>query len=99
MNRLPHLALGSTDFLEIDIPLSAHTGSHDGVARLVGTLLNDVSRIGRDLTHDDILQALVVTMAVRQAMANAEVDAGGDLSMQLLDAEVCRAGEPSPCVA
>ncbi len=84
---------------ELDIPLHAYTDSDTHVARLVGTLLNDIAGVDHEVSHADILQALAITTAVRVAMADAATRTGAELSLELLDVNVRSVHEAAPPVA
>ena len=91
MNTLP-LTDGSPEKdLELVIPLRADTDSATHVAQLVGTLLEDIADADDDVSHADILQALVITTAVRAGMAEAAAKYGADLPLKLLDVQAASA--------
>ena len=88
MNMLPMTTHKHQATLDVDIPLHSFTESPSDVARLVGTLLNEISEADGRICHGDILQALAITTAVRMAMADAASISGADFSMDVLDVEV-----------
>ena len=88
MNAQPMTHQSRRVTLDVDFPLAADTDSATDVARIVGTLLNDVAGFDRQASHADILQALSITTAVRLAMAETAARRDPDLSMKLLDIEV-----------
>jgi hypothetical protein len=91
MNMLPLTDDSSEKELVLDIPLHADTDSSAHVAQLVGTLLEDIADVGDDVSHADILQALVITTAVRAGMAEASARHGADLPLTLLDVQAAAA--------
>ena len=88
MNTLPLPVRNHQACFEIDLPLHDCTDSGTHVAELVGTLLNDIAGVDCDISHDDILQALAITTAVRMAMADAAAKPGVEFSLELLDVKV-----------
>lgn len=81
----------SETFFEVDIPLQHKTESAEGVALLVTGLLHTVDALAGDVGHDDVLQALKNTTAVRRAMADVSTKHGCDIPLKLLDAKVTAA--------
>jgi hypothetical protein len=91
--KTPPLTNGSRQTeLELDIPLHADTDSASHVAQLVGTFLEDIAVVDADVSHADILQALVITTAVRRGMAEAAANYGADLPLRLLGVQIAPAG-------
>jgi len=85
MNALPMTRQDRQVILDVDFPLDADTDSAADVARIVGTLLDDVAGFDRQASHADILQALSIATTVRLAMADTAARQNADLSMKLLD--------------
>ena len=56
------------------------------VARLVGRLTNEIPPMGHTANHAEILQALFITTAVRQAMADAATSGLADRPLTALRA-------------
>jgi hypothetical protein len=99
MNTLPQTVKPPRACLELDIPLHACTDSDTHVAKLVGTLLNDIAGGDDEVSHADVLQALAITTAVRTAMADAAEQGGAGFSLDLLDVEVAPANKRTLRVA
>lgn len=83
---------GAKAFFDVDIPLQESTQSAANVAELVSGLLITVDALADDIAHDDVLQALAITTAVRRAMADVSAKHGCDIPLKLLDAKVASAG-------
>lgn len=92
MNHLAMTNHGAEAFFDVDIPLPDSTQSAASVAELVSGLLYTVDALADDIAHDDVLQALAITTAVRKAMAEVSAKHGCDLPLKLLDAKVAQAG-------
>jgi len=88
MNALEMTPQSRKATLDVNIPLHGHTDSEQDVAEIVGKLLNEISRFDHQSSHADILQALAITTAVREAMADAAEKTSVDFSLKLLDVEV-----------
>ncbi|MCG6863505.1 MAG: hypothetical protein LJE70_19930 [Chromatiaceae bacterium] len=88
MNALAMTPQSRKATLVVDIPLHTHTDSEQDVAEIVGKLLNEISRFDHRSSPADILQALAIITAVREAMADAAEKPGVDFSLKLLDVEV-----------
>jgi hypothetical protein len=88
MNSLPATERTHAAVFDVDIPLQGDTKSAERVALLVSSLLYTVDTLAEDDGHNDVLQALEITTAVRRAMADVSTRQGGDIPLKLLDAKV-----------
>ncbi len=91
MNSVPTTDRHPETFFDVDIPLHESTESAASVAQLVSGLLYTVDALAEDVGHDDVLQALAITTAVRKAMADVSSKHGCDIPLKLLDARVASA--------
>jgi hypothetical protein len=95
MKRLPSQATQPEATVELGFPLHASTDSDHDVAALVAALLDQIARTHPHASHADIMQALAITARVRAAMADAELELGSGLSLELLDISVDADGPPA----
>jgi protein-disulfide isomerase-like protein with CxxC motif len=87
---------------DIAFPLHPMTRSAQGVSDLLTAVLEAISRTaeaGRDISDGDVLQAVVMALAIRGRMIDARTDSVQSLVEQLFADAFAAAGEAQPYVA
>lgn len=77
-----------SQYVEVDLPLSANTRNAEQVADLVAAFLHHIESLDRSesLARDDVIQALSITAAVQWARREAESRHGPvDLTLRQIE--------------